>query len=112
MLIHGPLLTLPELRNPGIDLMGAPGAGCSSTAPPFSNKPPCSLKGSVRLEEVADWEFEASHPSSIDVATRRDLLRAVVIAEAQTDMSNLPVDGSKPMTVFSDEDVCVLLLPC
>jgi hypothetical protein len=28
-----------------------------------------------------------------------------MISDAQTDLSNLPVDGSKPMTVFSDEDV-------
>jgi hypothetical protein len=62
-------------------------------------------QGSVRLEEVADWEFEASHPSTIDLATLDGLLRGVMISDAQTDLSNLPVDGSKPMTVFSDEDV-------
>jgi len=88
----------------GLILMGAM-AGCSSTAASVQQKASAQPQGSVRLEEVADWEFEASHPSTIDAATLDSLLRAVVIAEAQKDMSNLPVDGSKPMTVFSDEDV-------
>jgi hypothetical protein len=88
----------------GLTLLGAM-AGCSSTAASHQTQAAAQPQGSVRLEEVADWEFEASHPSTIDAATLDGLLRAVVIAEARKDMSNLPVDGSKPMTVFSDEDV-------
>ena len=108
MLIHGSHSFLMHRLNSGIlglTLMGALASGCSSTAASVQQPAAMQPQGSVRLEEVADWEFEASHPSSIDAATLDSLLRAVVIAEAQTDMSNLPVDGSKPMTVFSDEDV-------
>ena len=108
MLIHGSRSFLMHRLHSGIlglTLIGALVAGCSSTAAQIQPQVATQPQGSVRLEEVADWEFEASHPSSIDVATLDSLLRAVVIAEAQTDMSNLPVDGSKPMTVFSDEDV-------
>ncbi|HMV59123.1 MAG TPA: hypothetical protein PLS35_18020, partial [Nitrospira sp.] len=106
MLIHGSHSFLMHRLNSGIlglTLMGALASGCSSTAASVQQPAAMQPQGSVRLEEVADWEFEASHPSSIDAATLDSLLRAVVIAEAQTDMSNLPVDGSKPMTVFSDE---------
>ena len=108
MLIHGSRSFLMHHLHCGclgLTLIGALAAGCSSTASQIQRQAATQPQGSVRLEEVADWEFEASHPSSIDVATLDSLLRAVVIAEAQTDMSNLPVDGSKPMTVFSDEDV-------
>ncbi|ODT45180.1 MAG: hypothetical protein ABS70_03745 [Nitrospira sp. SCN 59-13] len=108
MLIHGSRSFLMHPLNSGIlglTLMAALATGCSSTAASVQQQAATQPEGSVRLQEVADWEFEASHPSSIDAATLDSLLRAVVIAEAQTDMSNLPVDGSKPMTVFSDEDV-------
>ena len=108
MLIHGSRSFLMQTLHSGllgVTLMGALAAGCSTTAASVEQQSSAQPQGSVRLEEVADWEFEASHPSSIDAATLDSLLRAVVIAEAQTDMSNLPVDGSKPMTVFSDEDV-------
>ncbi|MGC3972852.1 MAG: hypothetical protein QM771_00510 [Nitrospira sp.] len=111
MLIHGSRSFLMHRLNFGIlglTLMGALAAGCSSTAASVQQQAATHPEGSVRLQEVADWEFEASHPSFIDAATLDSLLRAVVIAEAQTDMSNLPVDGSKPMTVFSDEDVSYL----
>ena len=108
MLIHGSRFSWMQPLNSGflgLTLMGALAAGCSSTAAPIQPQAAMQPQGAVRLEEIADWEFEASHPSSLDVATLDSLLRALVIAEAQPDMSNLPVDGSKPMTVFSDEDV-------
>ena len=108
MLIHGSRFSWMQPLNSGflgLTLMGALAAGCSSTAAPIQPHAAMQPQGAVRLEEVADWEFEASHPSSLDVATLDGLLRALVIAEAQPDMSNLPVDGSKPMNVFSDEDV-------
>ena len=88
----------------GLSFLGAMAAGCSTTTASVQQQAR-QPQASVRLEEVADWEFEASHPSSLEIATLRDLLRAVVISDAPTDLSNLPVDGSKPMTVFSDEDV-------
>lgn len=88
----------------GLSFLGALAAGCSATTASVHQQAG-QPQASVRLEEVADWEFEASHPSSLEIDTLRDLLRAVVISDAPTDLSNLPVDGSKPMTVFSDEDV-------
>lgn len=108
MLTHGSRSSLTHTLNSGLlglTLLGAMAAGCSSTAATVQQTAATQPNGSVRLEEVADWEFEASHPSSIDIATLDSLLRAVMISEAQTDVSNLPVDGSKPMAVFSDEDV-------
>jgi hypothetical protein len=89
----------------GLTLAGTMAAGCSSTSATLRQTAATQPQGSVRLEEVADWEFEAAHPSAIEVATLDNLLRAVMISEAQTDSSNLPVDGSKPMRAFSDEDV-------
>lgn len=88
----------------GLTFLGAVAVGCSATTASVQQRTG-QPQASVRLEEVADWEFEASHPSSLEIETLRDLLRAVVISDAPTDLSNLPVDGSKPMTVFSDEDV-------
>ncbi|MBS0169022.1 MAG: hypothetical protein JSR62_01600 [Nitrospira sp.] len=107
MLTYGsrsPVTTTLHSAILGLTLLGTMAAGCSSTAASVQQQTG-QPQASVRLEEVADWEFEASHPSSLDIATLRDLLRAVVISDVPTDLSNLPVDGSKPMTVFSDEDV-------
>ena len=101
---HSPLRKTVNAALLGLTFLGAAGTGCSSTAASVQQQAR-HPQASVRLEEVADWEFEASHPSSLEIATLRDLLRAVVISDAPTDLSNLPVDGSKPMTVFSDEDV-------
>jgi hypothetical protein len=108
MLIHGSPAPLAKTLNSGLlglTLLACMAAGCSSTGAAVQQTAAMQPNGSVRLEEVADWEFEASHPSNIDVATLDSLLRGVTISETQTDVSNLPVDGSKPMTVFSDEDV-------
>ncbi|MBA5873923.1 MAG: hypothetical protein GDA66_05165 [Nitrospira sp. CR1.2] len=88
----------------GLTFLGAMAVGCSTTTASVQQQTR-QPQASVRLEEVADWEFEASHPSSLEIDSLQDILRAVVISEAPTDLSNLPVDGSKPMTVFSDEDV-------
>lgn len=89
----------------GLTLLGAMAAGCSSTAATVQQTVAAQPQGTVRLEEVADWEFEASHPSTIDIATLDSLLRGVMISDVHPNLSNLPVDGSKPMNVFSDEDV-------
>ncbi|WHZ21900.1 MAG: hypothetical protein OJF47_001012 [Nitrospira sp.] len=89
----------------GLTLVGVMAVGCSGTSAVVQQQTAAQPHGSVRLEEVADWEFEAAHPSTIDAATLEALLCGVMISDAQTDLSNLPVDGSKPMRVFSDEDV-------
>ena len=60
-------------------------------------------KGSVALEEVMDWSFEASHPAIIDQTTILKIVKGVYTAEDQNG-SRMSAAGSKPMRVFSDED--------
>lgn len=108
MRTHGspnPLLHMLTLGLLGWTLMGAMAAGCSSPSTSIQHMAAAKPSGSVRLEEVADWEFEAAHPSALEAVTLDSMLRAVMISDTNQDMSNLPVDGSKPMRVFSDEDV-------
>ena len=71
-------------------------AGCSGTSKIAQN-----AKGSVYLEEVVDWSFEASHPAVIDQTTIAKVLKGVHNGEGS---SRMPAGGSKPMRVFSDED--------
>lgn len=69
--------------------------GCSSTS-----KIAQSSKGSVYLEEVTDWSFEANHPALIDQLTIMKIVKGVY----GDGSSKMPAGGSKPMRVFSDED--------
>ena len=65
MRIHGSRTPFTKTLNSGLlglTLLGAMAAGCSSTAATVQQKAAAQPQGSVRLEEVADWEFEASHP--------------------------------------------------
>ena len=64
-----------------------------------------SAKGSVALEEVTDWSFEASHPTMIDSTTIAKALRGVQRDDTQPVSTKMSVGGGKPMRVFSDEDV-------
>ncbi len=68
-------------------------SGCAS-----STKIAKSAKGSVQLEEVTDWSFEASHPAVIDHATLMKALKGMYADEGMS------AGGSKPMRMFSDED--------
>jgi LysM repeat protein len=64
-----------------------------------------SARGSVYLEEVPDWSFEAAHPISIDPTTMANVLRGVQIEERQ---SMPPLTSSmelKAVRVFSDDDI-------
>jgi hypothetical protein len=63
-----------------------------------------SAKGSVYLQEVADWSFNASHPAVIDQATLLTAVQGVVAEDVTNPSTNMPAGGSKPMRVFSDED--------
>lgn len=72
--------------------------GCSSTSKIAHN-----AKGSVSLEEIMDWSFEASHPAIIDQTTILKIVKGVYSAEDQHG-SRMSAAGSKPMRVFSDED--------
>jgi hypothetical protein len=72
--------------------------GCSSTSKIAHN-----AKGSVSLEEIMDWSFEASHPAIIDQTTILKIVKGVYSTEDQHG-SRMSAAGSKPMRVFSDED--------
>ena len=63
-----------------------------------------SAKGSVYLEEVSEWSFEANHPTMIDQNTMLKIVKGITTDEAASASNKLPVSGSKPMRVFSDED--------
>src|SRR5215510_9273498 len=73
--------------------------GCSTTS-----KVGHSAKGSVYLEEVADWSFEASHPAVIDQTTIMKLVKGVYSEDSQNGSSRMSAGGAKPMRIFSDED--------
>ena len=63
-----------------------------------------SSKGSVHLQEVPDWSFEASHPAVIDQMTMLKIVKGVIADDARKGSAIMPASGSKPMRVFSDED--------
>ncbi len=74
--------------------------GCSSTSKIAQNG-----RGSVFLEEVMDWTFEASHPAVIDQITILKILKGVHSTDVQHGSMRMSAGGSsKPMRVFSDED--------
>ena len=73
-------------------------SACSSTSKIAQN-----AKGSVYLEEIMDWSFEASHPAVIDQVTITKIIKGVYTAEDQKG-PRMSAAGSKPMRVFSDED--------
>ena len=64
-----------------------------------------SSKGSVYLEEVPDWSFEASHPAVIDQVTMAKALRGLYTDSIQGGSSQMSAGGGKPMRIFTDEDV-------
>jgi hypothetical protein len=73
--------------------------GCSSTS-----KIGQSARGSVFLEEIMDWSFEASHPAVIDHTTLLKIVKGVYTAEDHSGSMRMSAAGSKPMRIFSDED--------
>jgi hypothetical protein len=73
--------------------------GCSTTSKIAQNS-----KGSVYLEEVSDWSFEASHPAVIDQTTIVKALKGVYREESQNGSSKMSAGGGKLMRMFSDED--------
>jgi hypothetical protein len=74
--------------------------GCSSGSKIAQNS-----KGSVYLEEVSDWSFEASHPAVIDQVTMAKVLRGLYTDGTQSGALQMSAGGGKPMRIFSDEDV-------
>jgi hypothetical protein len=63
-----------------------------------------NAKGSVYLEEVTDWSFEASHPAVIDQLTITKIVKGVYGNDNQSGSLRTSAGGSKPMRTFSDED--------
>lgn len=67
-----------------------------------------NAKGSVYLEEVTDWSFEASHPAVIDQLTITKIVKGLYGNDGMSGASGMSAGGSKPMRIFSDEDAEVL----
>ena len=63
-----------------------------------------NAKGSVYLEEVTDWSFEASHPAVIDQLTITKIVKGLYSNDGMSESSRMSAGGSKPMRIFSDED--------
>ena len=63
-----------------------------------------TAKGSVYLEEVADWSFEASHPAVIDQLTISKVVKGLYRNDGMSGSSRMSAGGSKPIRIFSDED--------
>jgi len=63
-----------------------------------------NAKGSVYLEEVTDWSFDASHPAVIDQLTITKIVKGLYSNDGMTGPSGMSAGGSKPMRIFSDED--------
>ena len=98
-------LTLPNVQSPimqGLVVIAALTlviSGCAS-----GTKLAYNAKGSVHLEEVADWSFEASHPAVIDQLTITKIVKGLYSNDGMSGSSRMSVGGSKPMRIFSDED--------
>jgi hypothetical protein len=74
-------------------------SGCTGGTKLFHN-----AKGSVYLEEVTDWSFEASHPAVIDQLTITKIMKGLYSNDGMSGSSRMSAGGSKPMRIFSDED--------
>lgn len=98
-------LPLTNVRNPilqslvGIAACALVFSGCAG-----GTKLAHNAKGSVYLEEVTDWSFEASHPAVIDQLTITKIVKGLYSNGGMSGPSRMSAGGSKPMRIFSDED--------
>ncbi len=60
--------------------------------------------GSVYLEDVSDWSYEASHPAVIDQLTMAKIVKGLYRNDDMSGSSRMSAGGSTPMRIFSDED--------
>ena len=74
-------------------------AGCAT-----GTKIAHNAKGSVYLEEITDWSFEANHPAVIDQMTMAKIIKGLYSDDSQSGSSRMSAGGSKSMRIFSDED--------
>jgi len=98
-------LTLTNVRSPIMQSL----VGIAACALVFSScaggtKLAHNAKGSVYLEEVTDWSFEASHPAVVDQLTITKIVKGLYSNGGMSGSSRTSVGGSKPMRTFSDED--------
>ncbi len=63
-----------------------------------------NTRGTVYLEEVSNWSFEAGHPAVIDQQTIAKVVKGLYRNDDMSKSSRMPAGGSKPMRIFSDED--------
>ena len=100
------LFKTPALRIAGLFLsLSLLPAGCSTLHNWYGwSSIHKSAKGSVYLQEVADWSFEADHPAIIDHETVLSAVQGIIAEDVKNLSTNLPAGGSTPMSVFSDED--------
>jgi len=63
-----------------------------------------NTRGTVYLEEVSNWSFEAGHPAVIDQLTIAKVVKGLYRNDGMIKSSRMPAGGSKPMRIFSDED--------
>src|SRR5207249_8016573 len=75
--------------------------GCAS----ITGKIHQSARGSVYLEEVPDWSFQAAHPISIDPTTLADVFRGVQIQERKSTFRTTSDMEPKAVRAFSDDEV-------
>ena len=75
-------------------------SGCASGTKLAQNP-----NNSVYLEEVSDWSFEASHPAVIEQQTITKIVKGLYANDSIAGSSRMSAGGSKPMRIFSDEDV-------
>jgi hypothetical protein len=98
-------LTLTNVQRPiiqglvGIAALTLVISGCASGTRLAHN-----AKGSVYLEEVTDWSFEASHPAVIDQLTITKIVKGLYGNDGISGSSRMSAGGSKPMRIFNDED--------
>lgn len=75
--------------------------GCAS----MTGKIHESSKGSVYLEEVPDWSFEAAHPISIDPTTMAHVLLGVQVEERKSMSRTTSEMEPKTVRAFSDDEI-------
>ena len=61
-------------------------------------------KGSVYLQEVSDWSYEATHPAVIDQLTIAKIVNGLYRNDDMSESSRSSAGVSKPLRIFSDED--------
>lgn len=97
--------TLTNVRSPIVQsLVGIAACALVISGCAGGTKLAHNAKGSVYLEEVTDWSFEASHPAVIDQLTITKIVKGLYSNDGMSGSSRMSAGGGKPMRIFSDED--------